>query len=270
MRNVIFLSLATYFLFGCQPVATEDNDNLTTSNSQEYLVASTLFTQQSAEYRALCYQAYSLAEMRLEQLKDSLPARAAVVLDLDETVLDNSPYTAWQIKSGNPYTKETWAKWVEMAEAEAVPGVKQFLSFADGLGIELYYVSNRDTSGLNATMQNMEKLGLPQVEKNHFFLKTTTSNKNPRRDSIAEMGANVVLYIGDNLGDFKHLFDDQPNQNRKKAIDQLKNEVGTRFIILPNTLYGEWEGAVYNFDWSLSDQQRDSARKANLVPADVQ
>ena len=267
MRLTIFCCLLL-ILFSCQPNEKNQDSGLT-YNSQEYLVASTLFTQQSAEYRALCYQAYHLAEMRLLQLKDSLPERAAVVLDLDETVLDNSPYTAWQIQSGNPYSKATWAKWVALGKAEAVPGAKQFLAFADSLGIELYYVSNRDTSGLKATMKNMKELGLPQVEADHFYLKSTTSDKTKRRNAIAEQGANVVLYIGDNLGDFKHLFDDQTNDQRKKSIDELKQEVGSHFIILPNTLYGEWEGAVYSYDWGLSNQQRDSARKANLVPTDI-
>ena len=267
MRLTIFCCLLL-ILFSCQPNEKNQDSGLT-YNSQEYLVASTLFTQQSAEYRALCYQAYHLAEMRLLQLKDSLPERAAVVLDLDETVLDNSPYTAWQIQSGNPYSKATWAKWVALGKAEAVPGAKQFLAFADSLGIELYYVSNRDTSGLKATMKNMANLGLPQVEANHFFLKSTTSDKTERRQQIADMGAHTVLFIGDNLGDFKHAFDDVSNEKRKATIDRLSHEVGTQFIALPNALYGEWEGAVYSYDWGLSDQQRDSARKANLVPTDI-
>ena len=267
MRHILVF-LVVILLFSCQP--TEDNQSINSSvNSQEYLVASTLFTQQSAEYRALCYQAYHLAEMQLMQLKDSLPQNAAIVLDLDETVLDNSPYTAWQIKSGNPYSKETWAQWVELAQAEAIPGVTDFLHLADSLGVSLFYVSNRDTSGLSATMKNMNALDLPQVKRDHFFLKTTTSDKSARRDSITAMGNEIVLFIGDNLGDFKHLFDDQNNDKRKALIDDWRDEVGTRFIALPNALYGEWEGAVYNFDWSLAPHQRDSARKAQLVPAEL-
>lgn len=267
IRIIAFLALANV-VFACQTPSAERSGH-SAQNSQEYLVASTLFTQQSAEYRALCYQAYHLAEMRLLQMKDTLPERASVVLDLDETVLDNSPYTAWQIQSGNPYSKATWAKWVALAKADAVPGAKRFLTFADSMGIELYYVSNRDTSGLKATMKNMANLGLPQVEANHFFLKTTTSNKSQRREQIAQMGAHTVLYIGDNLGDFMHVFDDVSNEKRKATIDRLNHEVGTRFIALPNALYGEWEGAVYNYNWGLSAQQRDSARKANLVSTEI-
>lgn len=255
-------------LLACQPTPPPQQEPFTT-NSQEHLVASTLFTQQSAEYRALCYQAYHLAELRLLELKDSFPEKPAVVLDLDETVLDNSPYTAWQIESGNGYSKETWAQWVEKAEAEPIAGVSQFLHLADSLGVELYYVSNRDTSGLAATMKNMKALNLPQVEASHFLLKTTTSDKSARRKQITDSGAEILLFIGDNLGDFKHLFDDKTNAERKASIDELADQVGTQFIALPNALYGEWEGATYKYNWKLTDAQRDSARKASLVPTEL-
>lgn len=64
-------------------------------NYQQQLLAATLFQQCAAEMKALSYQAYNIAGMRLEEaLKEANdPHHLAVILDLDETVLDNSPHS---------------------------------------------------------------------------------------------------------------------------------------------------------------------------------
>tara|TARA_Y100000782_G_C10186938_1_gene267251 strand:- start:1112 stop:1933 length:822 start_codon:yes stop_codon:yes gene_type:complete len=273
MKYTAFLPLFFLSLIACSPKENTAHKTgqtqVETTNTQEYLTAATLYTQQSAEYKALCYQAYDLAALRLQTALNKGIKKPAVILDLDETVLDNSPYTAWQITSGNAYSSETWAQWTDLAAAEAVPGVVEFLNFADSAGVSLFYISNRDTSALTATMKNMNNLKMPQVEANHFFLKTTTSDKSERRKTVLDTGYDVVLYIGDNLGDYKHIWDKQSNEHRKQLVDSLQTEMGKNYIALPNTLYGTWEGALYNFDHGLTDAQKDSARKANLVPAQL-
>src|SRR4051812_21553251 len=65
----------------------------TATNPQENRVLANLYMQ-SAEYRACCLQTYKLAQEKLIARLRGLPAdgpRPAVVMDLDETVLDNSP-----------------------------------------------------------------------------------------------------------------------------------------------------------------------------------
>lgn len=257
-------------LTACQLAPPEPAPTACDCNSQTYLEGGTLFTQASAEYRALCVQAYRLAANRVERNSDGATAPLAVVLDLDETVLDNSPYTAWQVVTGNPYTPDTWTQWVSQASAEAVPGAAEFLHRADELGVALFYISNRDTSHLEATMQNMRDLGLPQVSADHFLLKTHTSDKTERRDSVRAMGYEITLLVGDNLGDFEGQYDKPAtNAARREAAEAQSALFGEKYIVLPNALYGTWEGALYGYDRSLSDEDRCALRAQAMRPASL-
>jgi 5'-nucleotidase (lipoprotein e(P4) family) len=227
----------------------------------------TLYAQTAAEYRALCYQAYHLAEFRLNEFLESEIENPAVILDLDETVLDNSPYTAWQITTGQPYSPETWADWVNEARAEAIPGALDFLHWADGKGVALFYVSNRDQTGLEATLENLQNLGVPQADSTRVLLKTDSSDKTARRERVMATGVQVVLYIGDNLGDYAAVWDKPAtNPERLELLEKRKDEIGVQYIVLPNPFYGTWEGAVYGYNWDLQPHQRDSLRRRFLKP----
>lgn len=269
-----------FFCFGllmmasaCTPqnndsIDTEINDSAT--NTQEYLNAAVLFVQHSAEYDALCYQAYNAAKIQLQRMVDERGDQLAVVLDLDETVLDNSAYSAWQVHSNNPYSTETWALWTDMASAPEVPGAGDFLRFADSLGVILFYISNRDTSALEATIQNMRDLKMPQLNTEQFMLKTNTSGKEDRRSKVESMGYEIAMLIGDNLGDFHETWDRQDVETRQSLATISKDHFGIKYIVLPNPIYGTWEGALYDYDRSLSNAQRDSLRNAWLQPAALQ
>ncbi|MDE2088234.1 MAG: acid phosphatase, partial [Xanthomonadaceae bacterium] len=67
----------------------------------------------------------------------------AVVLDIDETVLDNSPYQARLVKSGGAYDETSWAAWCKEERARALPGALAFTRFAAAHGIAVIYLSNR-------------------------------------------------------------------------------------------------------------------------------
>jgi 5'-nucleotidase (lipoprotein e(P4) family) len=254
MKRIILMMLAGIVLTSCQQTVAPKTETKTSVPSQEYIVNATLFSQQAAEYRALCYQAYNLAASKMMQALEANPSKPAVLLDLDETVLDNSPYFGWQVKNDEPFTPATWNQWVAKGEAHAIPGVSDFLHLADSLGVTLFYVSNRDTSGLMPTMKNMQELGMPQAEKEHYYLKSTTSDKTERRQAILDMGYNILFYVGDNMGDYQAMWDaPAPNDKRKAMVDDHRSEMGDQFIILPNALYGTWLAAVYNFDRNQSD-----------------
>jgi 5'-nucleotidase (lipoprotein e(P4) family) len=270
--SLFLIGFIGVFTVSCRKLKHDLPDQrLDHGTTQEYLVGGTLWTQNSAEWRALCYQAYGWAERRLEEelveLASSPVGEMAIVTDLDETVLDNSAYMAWQIEQDVPYNPETWAHWTALAEAPAVPGARRFLRLADSLGVTIFYVSNRKVEEREATMRNMEALGLPQVDTAHFLLKTSTSDKTERRERIEAMGYEVLLYLGDNLGDFDGRWDKQSTAVRAEEADAARDAFGDRWIVFPNPLYGTWEGAIYGYDWGLSPEQRDSARWAHLRPA---
>ncbi len=270
---LIALILATA-LISCREEskpAVKPNSFSEVTNSQDYLEAAVLFVQTAAEYRALCFQAYNAGEHQLRAIADTAVStnKLAVVLDLDETVLDNSPYTAWQVEANQPYAKETWAQWTDQASADLVPGVKRFLKVADSLGFGIFYISNRDTSALNATWKNMGIYDLPQIDPDHFYLKTTTSDKTERRNAVRDRGYEIVLFAGDNLGDYDARWDKSPTAERVALTDDAHADFGTKFLMLPGPLYGSWLASLYNYDWSLTEVQRDSLRKEALKVAEI-
>lgn len=265
-KKIIFPLLLPFLLGACGDDNQQKNEAF---KSQDHLVMGTLFMQESAEYKALCIQAYNLAGLRLKEIMADNPSNPAIVLDLDETVLDNLPFTAWQIKSTSPFHPDDWARWVEQASAKAIPGAVDFLNFADSLGVAIFYISNRDIGQLQATIKNMNLLNLPQVSENNVLLKSKTSIKTQRRNTVIEQGFKIVLYIGDSLGDFDELWDKQSNERRRFVADSLKESFGHSYIVLPNAVYGTWEGALYNYNRQISLPEMMEMRKKTLKAADI-
>jgi len=219
-------------------------EQYTTQDLNEQLVMATLWMQTSAEFRALCYQTFNLAKMNLDMFiaahTGSKPV--AVIVDADETVIDNSAYEAFLIGNNFGYSSKTWAAWMAAAQARAVPGALEFLNFAKEKGVEIFYVTNRKMVGYDGTAKNLEALGFPYVDKKHLLLRTDTSDKQPRRDSVAK-DYEIAFLMGDNLNDFLSVFAKKSVADRFAEVDKIKQVWGKKFIVVPNPTYGEWEGA---------------------------
>lgn len=216
----------------------ESTPKQTNNQQQAHLLNATLWQQHADEQKALYIQAFNWGKQRLSELPKVSDKPYAVVVDIDETVLDNSPYEAQCILDGHGYTKETWAEWVELGVAEPLPGAVAFSKFCESQDIHLFYISNRSINQHAATMQNLQIHHFAYADSSHILLKEDTSNKDARREKVAK-AYEIVLFMGDNLGDFTSDFD-----NRKKstqALDSLKELFGNRFIALPNAMYGSWE-----------------------------
>ncbi|PLX23450.1 MAG: 5'-nucleotidase, lipoprotein e(P4) family [Salinivirgaceae bacterium] len=238
MKNLILILLSLSIVISCQQHITKKQEK---TNSSEYLLLSTAWFQLSAEQKALFYQAYNIAKLRIDEIaSDKAYNNPAVVLDIDETVLDNSPYQAWCVENDSTFSKKTWDIWVKKAEAELLSGALDFTNYAKSKGVEVIYISNRSVSQLNATIQNMKNKNLPNAEKDFVLLKDSTSDKTFRRDLINEK-YEIALLIGDNLGDFDHVFDHRNEKAAHKAVEDYKTEFGKKFIVLPNPMYGKWE-----------------------------
>jgi 5'-nucleotidase (lipoprotein e(P4) family) len=225
-----------------------------------------LWHQTSAEYRALCYQAFNIARMQLEKLLCMrYPGeKYAIVTDLDETIVDNSYSEAENIFKGKDYEASGWKEWVEKASATAIPGAVEFLQWAAANDVAIFYVSNRRVEDIPATVKNLKRLNLPYANDDHMLFLSDVSTKEPRRQAVAA-GYNIVLLLGDNLNDFSVLFEKKGIPERKEAVDKLQQEWGRRFIVIPNSIYGEWENAVYDYTRKLTTYQKDSLRKSKLV-----
>ncbi len=210
-----------------------------------------IYQQRAAEYRALCFQAYNLGMEKVDKavyqkkhVSNLALVKLAVVTDLDETALDNSGYAVRCYNEGHLYTDSSWNKWCADAVADSVPGSVSFFKYADKKGVEIFYVSNRSKAALAATMENMKRLGFPQVTEAHFMLKTTTSSKEERRREILKTHR-IIAFFGDNLVDMDKAFDKAPEAARRRSADSLRKVWGDRYIVLPNATYGDWESALY-------------------------
>ncbi len=208
-------------------------------------VQSILWSQYSAEAEALYLQGFNIASrITTDSAAISKDKRWAVVLDIDETVLDNSPFNVEMLRSGASYSEEIWAEWCEMRKAITIPGALEFTQLAAELGVEVFYVSNRKENLLDATLDNMLEFGFPFTDEAHVMLKKETSSKDARREAIRE-NYTILLLLGDNLGDFDGVFDERAHEYGKETVREFKEAFGTHFIMLPNPMYGSWQRGAF-------------------------
>ena len=233
--------------------------------TNEHLVMAVLWYQHAAEMRALYYQAFHAAGMQIDidhkTRKGKKPG--AVIVDVDETVLDNSPHSAKMILENKsfPYA---WTDWVNRAEAEALPGAVEFLNNAVAKGYDAFYVSNRSAeTEMEGTIRNLRCKGFPQVDSTRVLLRTQESSKETRRRQIMKTH-DIVVLIGDNLNDHAEVFEKRSIDERFAETDRLREEFGARFIVLPNPLYGEWESAIYRYQRGLTQEQKEHLRRSAL------
>ncbi|KLD79510.1 5'-nucleotidase, lipoprotein e(P4) family [Xanthomonas hyacinthi] len=244
-----------------------------------------LWMQRSAEYRAVAEQTYRAAADRLDAaLKepnwDALVAeergnaatglKPAVVMDVDETVLDNAPYQARLIRNGKEYDEVSWDQWVAEKKARPIPGVVDFAKAATAKGITVLYVSNRAVHLTDATLANLRSAGLP-VADNSVLLGLGTvvkdceqndSEKNCRRRLVGQQ-YRVLMQFGDQLGDFVQVVANTPD-GRAQLLQQYHDWFGERWWMLPNPSYGSWEPALFNNDFAQPRAARHQAKRDAL------
>lgn len=237
MKKVIIVTLAI-MLSACSTVRKAATP---AAESQDQLILATLWYQRSAEMRALYHQCYRNAEIALaENLAWSDKTKpVAVVMDIDETVLDNSPFEGWQVISGRPFSNSDWLRWVTLAGAEALPGAVEFTHYADSLGVEVFYISNRTATEAWPTLNNLAEKGFADADTSHLLLRENTSSKVPRREKL-EKDYEILLLVGDNLADMNGRYESRGADLGFSDVDADRDLFGTRYIILPNPMYGTW------------------------------
>ena len=225
-----------------------------------------LWQQQAAEYRALCFQAFNIASLRLAQIpkQDFKKKKLAIITDLDETILDNSYLEAELIKDHQDYSDHSWKEWTDKSAATGVPGAVEFLKAAKQKGISIFYISNRDTSEVKSTLLNLQELHLPDANTAHMLFLSNTSSKESRRQ-IVMAKYSVVMLLGDNLNDFTKAFEKKQVADRKSETDKDRADWGKKFIVLPNSTYGEWENAIYNYEKNLTPEYKEKMRYEKLT-----
>ncbi|MGO4504950.1 MULTISPECIES: 5'-nucleotidase, lipoprotein e(P4) family [unclassified Dyella] len=235
------------------------------------------WSQTAIEHDLIYLQTYRDAQARLpaalaDKQWDALPKddrvapvkdlKPAVVLDIDETVLDNSPYQARLIKSGGEYNEADWAAWCNEQRARALPGVVEFTQFAAKHGIAVIYISNRAKDLDQATLANLRKAGLPVAGPESFLglgtfvedCEQIGTEKGCRRQLISHK-YRVLMQFGDQIGDFVTVLANNA-EGRQKAMKPYMDWIGTRWFVLPNPTYGAWEPALFNNDYTAPRDER--------------
>ena len=193
------------------------------------------WVRQSTEHKTLCEQLFRQATVTiLRTVKtEKSTGNLAVVVDLDETVLDNSLYQVERWKAGLSFTQDSWSDWVNRKEAGLIPGAKEFLSAVRKKGVRVVFLSNRMNDNLEPTRGNLRLLGVLD-SKDLFLLRLDKDDlKEVRRKEVTDgtgrmkkVGPLQVLgYVGDQMGDFPRV--------RTK-------EFGKTNFLLPNPMYGKW------------------------------
>ena len=219
-----------------------------------------LWMRTSAEYRALAYQGYNVA-MNAVKMAVADPSHErkplAIVLDADETVVDNTKLMGESIANGNGrFDAPWWRQAVHQGKSQAMPGAVDFLNEVHKQGVEIFYVSNRYAPvNLDVTIQNFKELGFPSVDKDHVLLFEKDSDKQPRFDMIAKKYY-VVVYMGDNAGDFPIGTKGKTLAERNGIIDAHKEDFSTTFVVFPNPAYGSWVSALAKGYQNLSPEEQ--------------
>lgn len=295
-RSILFAALASVLLGACaaspsrtiiaptEPAevvaATPEIASETPANDNLNAVA---WTQTAIERDLIYRQTYRAAQDQLIlALKDSrweaLPKgerktpvkglrKKAVIVDIDETMLDNSPYQARLVRDGKDFNEFTWAEWCREESAPALPGALEFARFAASQGVTVFYLSNRAQDLREVTIANLRKLGFPIAESENAFLGLGTvvsdceqngSEKGCRRELISR-NYRVLMQIGDQIGDFTDVLSNT-KEGRVEAMEPYLEWIGQRWFVLPNPTYGSWEPALFNNNWAAPAGEKRRAK----------
>ncbi len=272
LRHTLFLLIT--ITYGYSYASEEDK------SFQEQSMLSVLYVQTSTEFAANNIQTFNNASKALdmalqdktwtaalEQKNNFSSKKPAIIVDVDETVLDNSSFQSRTILSGLSYPNG-WAKWVNESNASAVEGVYEFLHYVNDSDVKIFYVTNRLESFREPTIKNLKRLGLPFDDNKNTLLMRVDENvrdKTERRRSIAD-DYRIVLLVGDQLTDFistkeAYVF----HSDRKKLAKKYSDMWGSKWFMITNPTYGRWELSIYD-KMPKSEDEAIQKRKETLNP----
>jgi acid phosphatase len=234
-----------------------------TTSAEYHVLARSIYAMAIAQFeRALADRQSSALSEQKENFQQLPPA---VIMDIDETVLDTGAFQSHLVKSRARFSTAIWRDWLERNDAPAVPGALEFISLAQSRGVTIFFVTNRDQTTEAATRRQLEAAGIKLPPEIDTVLCANerpewTHDKGIRRRFIAQ-SHRILMLFGDDLGDFISEFRHAPPARTDHA---LKHSLwGTRWFMLPNPMYGSWEGSLYDFraDLGMEEISRTKARQ---------
>jgi len=259
-----------YYLSRIQSYGINDKESVLESTLQYQLqtsrksvnnfpkLFSNLWLQTSGEYKALCLQVFNDAYDYVSEYAKGVDVsnsinKYAVVMDLDETILDNSKYQTYLVSNGLSYEKDSWLRWVKKhaEDVELVPGAKAFIKDIEMLGIIPVYISNRPHECLYSTIKALKHCGInvDNIKERMLLKLGNESDKSARREKIEDKYT-VIALLGDNLGDFEQYFNDKGTtlEKRSEMVYNDKKNWSNMWFLFPNPVYGSWTNFINNND----------------------
>jgi len=281
----VLLALLLSACVATQPKPAVSSVNAPTLAPPHDNLNATLWMQASAEYEASVRGIFAQARRQLDVALitsdwDALPANErnlgsgfedlppAIIVDLDETMIDNSPFQARNIRDDEVYGSARWLAWSEERRALALPGAREFARYAADRGVSVFYVSNRKhATEHTSTIDNLLTLGFPLPDDRSTLLlkgdpRAPVDPKSARR-GVVGAGHRVLLMLGDQLGDFVDPPEDRAG--RQAAMAAHAGWWGERWFMLPNPAYGDWEvGLSLACDPALAAADRRACVRSQL------
>ena len=232
----ITLSILILFLSACAiDLSIDTGKRINTKKETELKLPNDIrWTTNSSEYQILCEQIYENAWNNLSNKMGAADSQTAIIMDLDETVLDNSKYQIGLIKKNESYNPESWSLWVNLKEADLVPGAKQFIDNVRQTNVKIVFLSNRMAKNELPTIENMKALEIYE-ENDIFMLRIDKPDKKHIRRAEVLQGTGRMEQIGamkvlGYFGDARHDFPDQDDYYI----------FGENMFMFANPMYGKW------------------------------
>jgi 5'-nucleotidase (lipoprotein e(P4) family) len=258
----LVLFLFMFVISGCATLRGKQSGAASDSRLDAILWQTT-----SVEYRVVAQSIYESAKSQLEHaLADrqwtALPAQKenfqhlppAVIMDIDETVIDTSRFQILLVKSGARFSRAGWRDWSSQNAPGAVPGAIEFISLAQSRGVTVFFVTNRDYATESLTRKHLLSAGIKLPDDIDTVLSPGErpdwgTDKGSRRNFIAK-SYRVLMVFGDDLADFISEYRASTQARMSEAMKH--NEWGTKWFMLPNPMYGSWESSLFDFNSDLS------------------
>lgn len=247
-----------------------------------------LWVQTSGEYQAITRQTYRLAQLSLkdaladpewtaslEQQKladedeiELAELKPAVILDVDETVLNNSSYQVGLIDTESEYSRDGWKTYVEQKKSTPIAGAVEFVQACRDSGVQVLFVTNREHEVEGSTRENLITAGLmvesdPDIVLSKYEKEEWKSDKISRRTELAKK-YRLLLLVGDDLHDFASTGYHPTSEARSELVEKHPDWWGKKWIVLPNPNYGGWEQCLYDWKNSSSSATKLKLKRSRL------